>query len=90
MLKDGTGFVRESNKVVESESILGDTEYDLVGRSGTVCDDNPTKLPARYWLVSMLVPLLALNLIQKKFIQQIVRIVNEQKATHVNKWDYLP
>lgn len=30
-LKDGAGFVGEKTNVEESDSILGDTEYDLIG-----------------------------------------------------------
>lgn len=79
-LRDGTGFVREGNKVVESESILGDTQYDLVGevaRSTTITRQTAAKILAGINANSFA----GFKSNPEEFIQQTVRIINEQKAT---------
>lgn len=78
-LKDGAGFVGEKTNVEESDSILGDTEYDLIGEIARGSD--LTRQTAGKILVGINAKTFA-NYQQnpEEFIRQSCRIINEQKA----------
>lgn len=79
-LKDGTGFVGEKYGTQESESILGDTVYDLVGevaKAARLTRHTTAKILAginantfSYYRIN-----------PEEFIQKAARIIEEQKAT---------
>lgn len=78
-IKDGAGFVGEKTNVEESDSILGDTEYDLIGEIARGSD--LTRQTAGKILVGINAKTFA-NYQQnpEEFIRQSCRIINEQKA----------
>lgn len=87
-MRDGTGFVRDSSRVIEAESALGGTQYDLIGevaRGATVTRQTAGKI-----LASVNVNTFAgFKASPEEFIQQAVRIINEQKAaTLINNIKY--
>lgn len=78
-LKDGTGFVGENTNVEEADSILGSTEYDLVGEIARGSD--LTRKTAGKILTGINAKTFA-NYQQnpEEFIRRTCRIINEQKA----------
>lgn len=78
-LKDGAGFVGEKTNVEEADSILGSTEYDLVGEVARGA--NLTRQTAGKILTGINAKTFA-NYQQnpEEFIRQASRIINEQKA----------
>lgn len=78
-IKDGAGFVGEKTNIEESDSILGDTEYDLIGEIARGSD--LTRQTAGKILVGINAKTFA-NYQQnpEEFIRQSCRIINEQKA----------
>ena len=78
-LKDGAGFVGEKTNVEESDSILGDTEYDLIGEIARGSD--LTHQTAGKILVGINAKTFAsYQQNPEEFIRQSCRIINEQKA----------
>lgn len=78
-LKDGAGFVGEKTNVEESDSILGDTEYDLIGEIARGSD--LTRQTAGKILVGINAKTFAsYQQNPEEFIRQSCRIINEQKA----------
>ena len=78
-LNDGAGFVGEKTNVEESDSILGDTEYDLIGEIARGSD--LTHQTAGKILVGINAKTFAsYQQNPEEFIRQSCRIINEQKA----------
>lgn len=87
-LKDGTSFIGENLQTYKSQSVLGSTEYDLVGEvaSGAVV----TRATASEILSKIRADRFAdFKSNPEDFIQQVVRIITEQKAsTLINQITY--